>query len=207
MRRLSVASVIGLVFLAWVPSVSAQGVARGEIVVPTFNVFSVGTTISVPDRGGMVIGGAGDSSTTSTEFGPGFGRGFASRSSAAGASARVWIHDFQELEASLKKSPEGDQSVPLAGFAAGLRRYASAPPRTDERSDPRSDYGSRMSTSPDQHTPSKTEQAADLLKRGEDAEKRGKIKIARLYYQSAAALGATPSSPAARERLQRLPSF
>src|SRR5437773_5066222 len=104
--------------------VLAQGTARAEIVVPTFSIFSAGTTISVPDRGYGSMAGDRLASDTRTEFGPGFERGFASRRSAADAGVRVWVHDFQEMEQSLAGGRGGTATRPVDGFAARLFDYS-----------------------------------------------------------------------------------
>lgn len=182
---------------------SAQAVAQSEIVVPTISVFNVATTVSVPDRGGMYLGGHRSASNTRTEFGPGFGRGLASRASAADAGVRVWIHDFQELEESLGKGTEYAASPPPTGFAARVQQYASRrPERRPEttQADPKNTKTSRD----DDLLAAKIEHAADLLKRGHDAESRGKLNVAKLYYKSVVSLGSTPSARTAQERVTAL---
>ena len=189
---------------------SAQGQAQSEIVLPTFNLFTVNTTVSVPDRGGMLIGGSGSASTTRTEFGPGFGRGLASRSSGSDAVARVWIHDFQEMEESLAKGLAHDDTPPPTGFAGRIHQYASS----REKDEKPNDEAARRNSSPafadsaKKDSPkadlSKVDHAADLLKRGHDAEARGKINVASLYYKSVVSLGSTPSARSAQERLNSL---
>lgn len=188
----------------------ALGQAQGEIVVPTFNLFTISTTVSVPDRGGMLMGGSDSASNTRTEYGPGFGRGLASRSSASDAVARVWIHDFQEMEQSLGKGLARDDTPPPTGFAARMHQYASSRAKEEKpkdeperRNSSLASTDSRKNDSPKADL-SKADQAANLLKRGQDAEARGKIKVASLYYKSVVSLGSTPSARSAQERLNSL---
>lgn len=94
-----------------VGSLSAWAQVPTTVQLPTFQEFSVSTSVLVPDRGGMVLGGVGRSSESSVSRGvpmaskvPGAGRLFGNRAisrdtSASTASAHVWIHDMAELDA------------------------------------------------------------------------------------------------------------
>jgi hypothetical protein len=187
---------------------SGQAVVQGEIVVPTISVFTVGTTVSVPDRGGTYLGGYRSASTTSTETFPRLGRGFASRMSASDATAHVWIHDFQEMEEQLGKRTEYATRPTPTGFGASVQQYASnrserrveiTPAKTSQE-EPTATKKARD----DELLAAKVEHAADLLKRGQDAETRGKLNVAKLYYKSVVSLGSTPSGRTAQERLTSL---
>jgi hypothetical protein len=193
--------VCGAVALAYGLSpdrVMAQGAAQAQIVVPTFSNFSMGTTISVPDRGGMYMGGDHRASDFRTEVGPGFGRGLASRRTAADASTRVWIHDFDEMEQSLARGRLGTVERPAPGFASRMHEYATL---TRER---REEPKETPATKAESEAAFKLAHAADLLKRGQDAEGRGKLKVAALYYKSVVSLGDADSAPVARQRLVSL---
>lgn len=188
-------------------SASAQAVIQGEIVVPTISVFNVATTVSVPDRGGISLGGYRSASTTRTESFPRLGRGLSSRMSASDASARVWIHDFQEMEESLGKGTPYATSPPATGFAARVQQYASIrPDRKPETTQEKAvqEEPTTAKTSRDELLAAKIEHAADLLKRGQDAESRGKLNVAKLYFKSVVSLGSTPSARTAKERLSSL---
>jgi hypothetical protein len=78
--------------------------APTTVQLPTFQVFSVNTTVSVPDGGGALLGGikrAADSSTTRGR-GPLLGnRGIASTRSASNMSVHATIIDHQELDAAV----------------------------------------------------------------------------------------------------------
>jgi hypothetical protein len=188
--------------------VLAQGAAQAEIVVPTFSIFTAGTTISVPDRGYASLAGDRRASDTRTEFGPGFERGFASRRSASDAGVRVWIHDFQEMEQALARGRTGDSSRPVDGFAARMFDYASMPNELkdskESRQPPPDDRTAKSKSDGDASF--KLSHAADLFKRGQEAEDRGKLKVAALYYKSVVSLGVTPSASTAKQRLAALES-
>jgi hypothetical protein len=207
MRTFWLVALLALVHALVVGRVAAQGVAQSEIVVPTFGVFSVGTTISVPDRGYTSLGGAHHASDVRNEFGPVFGRGFSSRRVASDAGVRVWIHDFEEMEQALARSRVGESSRPVGGFAGRVYDYTTTRPVSKEST---GSAGERVLANKAKAAADdaafKTSHAADMLKRGQDAEQRGKLNVAALYYKSVMSLGATPSAPAAKQRLASIES-
>lgn len=99
-------AIVAVVLVGWENSASAQ-----VVQLPVVQQFRVSTTVSVPDRGGIVLGGVGRSSQSSISRGvpgaskiPGAGRLFSNRgiggeAGASTASAHVWIHNFDELDA------------------------------------------------------------------------------------------------------------
>jgi hypothetical protein len=188
---------------------SAQAVAQAEIVVPTISTFTVGTTVSVPDRGGAYLGGVRRASDFRTETFPRLGHGFSSSRSASDATVHVWIHDFQEMEEALAKGTEYASRPAPTGFAARMLQYA--PNRSERRvevSQTKAVQDEPTTTTKvsrdDEMRAAKTEHAADMLKRGQDAEARGKLNVAKLYYKSVVSLGSTPSARSAQERLTSL---
>ncbi len=87
--------------------------AQTTVQLPTFHVFSVSTTVVVPDRGAAYLGGVSRSRRTNNHliaplFGrlPGVGRGFTSRgissgTSASGASVSATIIDHDSMDRAL----------------------------------------------------------------------------------------------------------
>ena len=194
-RNALIAFLSGLIVAASSPVASAQATARTEIVVPIQQVFAVRTSVTVPDRGTMYLGGVDRASSFRSEFRPGFSSGSSESRSSAGASVRVWIHDFSELD------PAGDFHVadsdarPAVGFSGAMHGYASSRdaqgrPAVSTAKSPEADSGQERDA-----------QFADLVARGRDAETRGKLKIARLYYQSAGRLASGAHGDDVRARL------
>jgi hypothetical protein len=236
----------------------AQDVVQGEIVVPVQSVFTVGTTVSVPDRGYTSVGGFRRSSRTRTEVG-GLNRGLARGAAAGDVVAHAWIHDFEELE----PKPGGDAGAgarPASEFAAAMRRPARdfaggsgqraadpspAPPlsqrgnrtaraaalareaRELQAADKPADAARLWVEIREQHAGTTEHgealralaaikdrpgvaavvhepRAADFLKRAQEAEAAGKLKVARTHYRSAARLTPAPSARVAQERMQVL---
>ena len=174
--------------------------AWGQVVqLPTFNYFSVQTSVLAPDRGGAFLGGVRRSSSRNAAYGvpgagrlPGVGRLFGNRvldGTAGGrsSSVHVTIIDHEEL----------DQAV-----LAAAARERSAPSRLDQRA---AALAQRMGTSESggnstgdtlvsvaelrrQHEARQatgTNEAARLFDQGRQAEARGQASTARIYYRMA----------------------
>ena len=85
-----------------VVSLSGSWAAAQTLQLPTFQFFGVSTTVSVPDRGSMFLGGVNRSASGSNQFGPQarpFGnRSFGSNQSASGIRVTAWVHDFEAMD-------------------------------------------------------------------------------------------------------------
>jgi len=93
--------------------------ADAQVVqLPTFSYSTVNTTVSVPDRGGMYLGGVGyseiGSSSAGTPILPFKNRSSGRSTRATGMSVTAYIHDFEEMEQELLRQPS-------SGFAGGGR--------------------------------------------------------------------------------------
>jgi hypothetical protein len=94
--------------LAALPAV-AMGQARlGTVQLPTFNFFTVNTTVEVPDSGGGVLGGVDSAASGCNQRGiPGLGsRPFTNvaggaRGAAGSVSVTAEIHDFEAMDRQL----------------------------------------------------------------------------------------------------------
>jgi hypothetical protein len=98
---------IGALF-ATVPSVVSAQARLGTVQLPTFNFFTVNTTVEVPDSGGCVLGGVGSSDSGCNQQGiPGLGsRPFTNvaggaRGAAGSVSIAAEIHDFEAIDRQL----------------------------------------------------------------------------------------------------------
>ena len=206
------------IFASWLvtSTAAAQVTIEGEIRVPVRTVFTVNTTVTVPDRGYTYLGGVRTASTSrreSTLEWP----SVESRTAALGATAHAWIINLDELDEQIRGGVEMENTTAAKGFGAGIRHYASAPVSAGAGREAapgsvrRESAGANKLTQHDAGTaqPSEAEsaleaQAADLIKRGEDAEARGKLKLAQIYFQTASSLTSAPSAKVARQRLQSL---
>jgi len=104
----------GLILLLGAGRLAAQATT---IQLPTFNFFTVNTTVEVPDGGSGFIGGLGSAAAGRTERGiPGLGffpplgnRATGSTGHAGGVSVSATIHDFDAMDRALL-GPDFDRS-------------------------------------------------------------------------------------------------
>ncbi len=111
--------------------------------LPTFGYSGVATTVSVPDRGGVIMGGVSTSSSSYNESGsplsPLRNRAWGRSTTANTYSTHVYIHDFEAMDAELLGTPDaagGSQSVVRNGsrsIPVRLTSTEAAPNRADRR--------------------------------------------------------------------------
>lgn len=157
------------------------------VQLPTFSFFGVGTSVSVPDRGSVYLGGVNRAATGMNEFGaplmPFRNRSFGMERSASNMSVSVFIHDFDAMEEALL----GGQAAP--GTALAPRWPRSGPERLTARSatpaPPAPDVAQILEDRAREQV-ARRQEAEDFFQRGRSAEESGKPNVARIYYQMAA---------------------
>ncbi|MFO0896597.1 MAG: hypothetical protein U0836_04110 [Pirellulales bacterium] len=77
---------------------SSEVVAQIAVQLPTYSTFSVNTTVSVPDRGGMWLGGGGQSAFGGLRSAPPGQMLRTVRQGAAGVGVSAWVHDHAALD-------------------------------------------------------------------------------------------------------------
>jgi hypothetical protein len=191
-----------------VPSGRAQQPLPATTVqLPSYSYFSASSTISVPDRGGVILGGvnrARDSNTT-RGFGPFANRGRASDRGASTVSVHATIIDLEEL----------DEAV----LAEAARRRGARTPSSADEADALSLGASRhaapasvaaIRTAQSQAAETEAEaaarEAAELLAKGQQAEADGKPGVARIYYQQVLRKDSAEVARQAQSRLSSLAS-
>lgn len=160
------ALVIGMLAAA---NAHAQQIAVQQPVVER---FSVGTTVSMPDRGSMLLGSVGSAASGRNVAGPfrsGYGIGREARHSSM--TAHVYIHDFAAMDEALLNEPTGVTT-------------SSIEPRLRERL-------SRSSAVRNVQLQSQSgvDAARESERLAEEAEARGKPGVAKLHWQRAAQHG------------------
>ena len=125
-------------------AVCAGSVADAQDVtlrLPVVDTFQVNTVVSVPDQGSLLLGSVGRAADGSSQLGfSPLGSSVGSERSHRSASASVYIHDFEALDAALlatpiaKRGPATTAMSPQAAHAyrallrSGTgRRWPSAP--------------------------------------------------------------------------------
>jgi hypothetical protein len=161
---------------------AGQGVfAQQTVQQPVVGVTSVNTTVSVPDRGTMFLGGVSSAESGRTQYGPlrtGPSTGLTRQSSSMSVS--VYIHDLQAMdEAILNSAPSFQESHrPVPGLSS---RRSERGPMPEKEVSP-------------------VEKAIKFEQLARKADEAGKTGVAKLHWQMAAKYG----SKAADERLAEL---
>ena len=143
------------------------------VQLPTVSSFSARTSVLVPDRGSLLLGGVDRVSDGLSSRGvpgashlPGGNRLFRNQAlgrdaSHSSARASVWIHDFQAMDEALLAEAGLEERAEAVESVAEIRRQRA---REQERADA---------------------EARELLKQGDQAMADGKPGVARIYYQMA----------------------
>jgi hypothetical protein len=199
---------------AWFPTVAlllAPQVAFAQqattVQLPTYSYFTTNTTVSVPDRGSVYLGGVKRAASGRNEFGaplvPFGNRSMGMERSASGAWVSVYVHDFEAMDEYLLSQPPPRRSQPAVPARFGAPIGASPPRRPPPASAGdiwrnRLDAATRGSAGPlaksvaqlraehQREQQARQEEAAQWFERGRKAESAGKSNVARVYYQTAA---------------------
>lgn len=155
--------------------------AQQVIQQPVVGNTSVNTTVSVPDRGSMFLGGVSSAESGRNQYGPfrsGPSSGLSRQSTSM--SVHVYIHDLQSMDEEILNSA----------------------PSTSESRRPIPSFGSKKSDrEPNlEKEVSPVEKAIKFEQLARKADDAGKSGVARLHWQMAAKYG----SRAAAERLAQL---
>lgn len=142
---------------------------------PAVRSFGTATTVSVPDRGSMHLGGMGAASsgrTTPGPFRPGTSSGL--ERSASSMSASVYIHDLRAMDEAL--------------LAQGTHLSNESDPWSARLNERRAAYSRGVVSIPAEDTKAKAARYEQLAR---DAEANRKSSVARLHWQMAAKLGSS----------------
>jgi len=199
---------IGSISVFVLAVISLSDAARAQNVTvqqPAFGRFSVGTTVSVPDRGSAFLGRVARAAESRKRFGfvP-FGSSIGFSREHSGVSTRVWIHDLRAMDDFLlrqRRRASGSQTgPPLPGNAEHayrslmnrpVRNRVTNTPSTSRTGQPRTVSPPSVSTDEDP--------AVKFYRLGQRAEQRGRHSLARLHFRMAAKHG----SKAAAAKLRR----
>ena len=100
--RLLISITVLAMFFAISSTALAQNAPASAVQLPTFGYNTVNTTVSVPDRGGVYMGGIKRSSSGRTESGapllPFKNRSIGNQTSATSFSVHTYIHDFEAMD-------------------------------------------------------------------------------------------------------------
>jgi hypothetical protein len=160
-----------LIIAASLLLVAAPAAAQQVVQQPVVATTSISTTVSVPDRGRVLMGGISSAQSARQQYGPlpsGVTRGFSRQ--ATSITTSVYIHDLQAMdEELLNSSPTAGTDLSKAGTDQFVRSRAPKP-TTDPATSPR-------------------EKATKFEQLALKADAAGKPNVARLHWQVAAKYG------------------
>jgi hypothetical protein len=177
MREFYSVAAVGILLGGEVGALAQSPPVPTTVQLPTFHVFTVQTTVSVPDRGGMALGGISRGADGRVTLGPLGNRGTGTSRGASGVSATATIIDNHEIDQAILAS--GSVPAPsalnrkAAPLAEHVRATAASPP-----------VGSVAAIR--QHNAAIAEQKnrelAELEVKAQAAESSGHLSLARAYY-------------------------
>jgi hypothetical protein len=183
------------------------------VQLPTFSFFTVNTTVSVPDSGGTYLGGLLHGRDSSSMRGlspfPGLAsRGIASERSAGGMSIRAWIHDFRKLddallaEAAAKRRETDPAAMKGEALAGSLEKSPAGNPAANA---PLLSVA-EIRRQNEQQDQARREEALAFFTKAEEYRTAGKLGLAKMNYQRAAARDSGKVKEAALKRIAQLQS-
>jgi hypothetical protein len=184
-----------------------QTASSQTVQLPTFQFFSVSTTVSVPDNGGAFMGGINRAASGGNEFGvpglafPGFqNRSFGQEMSASNVWAHVTIHDFDAMDQAILNSPSPNDfagtstsrwntnfdvpAVPRAVSAFRPDAVDLAGSWRAERPVPATNVAAEEADR-DARRATRSSEADNYFAHAQKAEADGKPNVAKIYYQMA----------------------
>jgi hypothetical protein len=190
---------LGSVFLIVVFSlVSAalaqQNVPATTVQLPSFSVFTVQTSVSVPDRGGAYLGGVNSGASNSSRYGIGplSNRGLSSSRSASGMSVSATIIDHDEIDRALlaEAAAKRDSADAASARASSIAKSISATAAPRGASDvTTSALAGSVAAIREERATAADLQAAELasyLAKARQAEADNKPGVAKVFYQMVA---------------------
>jgi len=177
------------------------------VQLPTFSFFSTATTVSVPDRGNVYMGGVNRAATGRNEFGvplapfrPFRNTAIGTERSASSIRVSAYIHDFEAMEERLLGQPastigsvrprqpqvavSGARPQPRPATQRGAWNPSTWTADVDRRSTPAMNLA-EVQTRRENRKQARGGEAAGFFARGQKAEAEGKLGAAKIYYQMA----------------------
>ena len=193
-------------------AVAQQNVPATTVQLPSFSVFTVQTSVSVPDGGGAYLGGlkSGASSSSRYGIGPLRNRGLGSTRSASGMSVSATIIDHDEIDRAIlaeaaAKRASADAATTTAAAISKSIPYAAPTRATTEPAS--SALPGSVAASREQHAAAADLQSAELagyLAKARQAEADNKPGVAKVFYQMVARRDNGSMKKEAVERLAAL---
>jgi hypothetical protein len=165
-----------LAFLILALSADRLTAQQFTVQQPTISTFSVGTTVSVPDRGRAVSGGVGRGVSSRSTYGPfPMNSNYGSSFEGSSASVHAWIHDLSELDRQALDASGGQRNRSMEGKSDSTA--ASAYRTLTERP---------MGALPTSPVPGSRDRIRDVSARkmrGPETDERGSLSTDELYQR------------------------
>jgi hypothetical protein len=197
-------------------ALAQQALPATTVQLPSFSVFTVQTSVSVPDGGGAYLGGLSSGASNSSRFGLGplSNRGLSSSRSASGMSVSATVIDHEEIdrallaEAAAKRGAPDPAAATTAVKAAAIGKAIAIRPQAGGSSDRSSSALSGSVTAIREENAAAADlQAAELagyMAKARQAETDNKPGVAKVFYQMVARRDQGPMKQQAMERLASL---
>ena len=170
------------------------------VQLPTYSFFGMSTTVSVPDRGGVYLGGVNRAQSGLSEarspllpFAPFRNRGLSTGASAAGASVSAYIHDFEAMDPYWHGLPSSGSGLASGGGVAGVKRLdgvagakRSVPHRSATTSRPLVLTPAELARQQPVAPVDPEQEAEKLFALGSEAQAQGNLGAAKVFYEMAA---------------------
>lgn len=202
--------ILGLVALVGLFALPASG---QTVQLPSYQWFSVNTSVMAPDRGGAYLGGVKRSALGAKQFGRGplFGnRALGGSSGSSSTSVHVTVIDHEELDrAVLAEARRRRGDIPSGAFAPGVTRLSNqlSDSAASNASQPQ-EQGllsvAEIRRLNAQRKKASQDEARRLAAQGWEAEQQGSTGAAKIFYQMAYRRADTELKQQIAPRLKRL---
>jgi hypothetical protein len=155
------------------------------VQLPTVSVFTVQTTVSVPDRGSASLAGNGSGADMSVNRAPIRNRALGSSRAASGVSVAATIHDREEADRALLAEAAAKRGAPFDPSTSKAAALTRSLERTKAGETP---VGS-VAAIRERNAAAAADRAfqlADHFHKARQAESDGKTAVAKVYYQMVA---------------------
>jgi hypothetical protein len=209
-------TVFGSFWVAIAAANAQQNVPATTVQLPSYSVFTVQTTVSVPDGGGAYLGGLNSGASNSSRFGVGplSNRGLSSTRGASGVSVSATVIDNQEIDRALLAEAAANRVSNERAAEATNAKAAAIAKSIPTRAAAREASERSGSALPGSVTAIRSENAAaaDLqsaelasyMAKARQAEADNKPGVAKVFYQMVARRDQGQMKQQAVERLAAL---
>src|SRR5262245_64820 len=188
-----------LFFGAAISASAQQPLPATTVQLPTFSVFTVQTTVSVPDGGHSFLGGINRAAIGNASRGLA-NRGVGGSRVASGVGVSATITDHGEIDRALRAEAAAKRGASADATAAKAAAISKSVPRAETKTAlPDSVAAIRERNAAAKEEAEKED--AGYFAKAQEAEASGKTAVAKVYYQMVARRADGQLKQSAQERL------